>query len=355
MTNGQKPQIKILIVDDVDMNRFVLRDIVLEMGHQPLLAENGLQALKIVEHIIPQLIISDIAMPQMDGMELCQKLKSDPKTREIPVIFISAFDNADDVVKGFNVGGEDYIVKPFMPDIVKARVGLHLKLYETKREVSETNRLLQASIQQQLKQLELEKKNVLYALTRVARENAAYDAGHMERLCYNCRLLSEALQLTIDFGSVISDGFIDTIELAAPLCDLGNMAIPASILQKTSPLTEEEMEVMRTHTVIGGKIISDVQNVGEYNEFLQMSNDIALYHHEFYNGSGYPYGKKGAEIPLSAQIVSVVSGYCALTEKRTYRDSFSPEEAIEILKQDAGIRYNPHICQVIGMIVRQLK
>lgn len=355
MINSAKIQAKILIVDDVDTNRFVLRDIVSEMGHQPLLAENGLQALKIVERIKPQLIISDIAMPKMDGLELCGNLKSDPKTRDIPIIFISAYDNASDVVKGFNIGGEDYITKPFLPEIVKARVGLHLKLYETKRELSETNRLLQASVQEQLKQLELEKKNVLYALTRVARENAAYDEKHMERLCFNCRVLAEALQLTPEFGSVISDNFLDTIELSAPLCDLGNVGIPRNILQKTSPLNEDEVQIMRKHTQIGSQIIHDVQKVGEFNEFLQMSYEIAAYHHECFDGSGYPEGKKDAEIPLSAQIVSLVSGFCALTEKRTYREAYSMEEAIEMLKKDAGTKYNEHMYKVLGMIVRQLK
>lgn len=354
MKNGQNPQIKILIVDDVEVNRYVLRDIVTEMGHQPLLAENGEQALKIVEHIIPQLIISDISMPVMDGLELCEKFKKDPKTREIPVIFISALEDTEGIVKGFEVGGEDYIAKPFVPDIVKARVGLHLKLYETKREVSETNRLLQVSVQKQLKQLETEKKNVLYALTRVARENAAYDARHMERLCYNCRMLAEALQLTVEYGSIISDEFIDTIELAAPLCDLGNVAISADILQKDGELTEEEIEVMRTHTTIGSRIISDVQRVGEYNEFLQMSYDIALYHHEYYDGSGYPNKVKGEGIPLAAQIVAVVSDFCALTEERTYRGAYSEKAALSIMNERSGIRYNPQIAQVLGMIVRQL-
>ncbi len=354
MKNGQKPQIKILIVDDVEVNRYVLRDIVTEMGHQPLLAESGEQALKIVEHIIPQLIISDISMPVMDGFELCERLKKDPKTREIPVIFISALEDTGEVVKGFEVGGEDYIAKPFVRDIVKARVGLHLKLYETKREVSETNRLLQISVQKQLKQLETEKKNVLYALTRVARENAAYDAQHMERLCFNCRMLAEALQLTVEYGSVISDGFIDTLELAAPLCDLGNVAVSADVLQKEGELTEEEIEVMRTHTTIGSRIISDVQRVGEYNEFLQMSYDIALYHHEYYDGSGYPNRVKGDAIPLAAQIVAVVSDFCALTEERTYRGAYSTNAALAIMKERSESRYNPKIARVLAMIVRQL-
>lgn len=354
MAENQKPKAKILIVDDVDTNRFVLRDIVTEMGYQPLLAENGVQALRVVEHIFPQLIISDIAMPQMDGLELCEHLKRDPRTRDIPIIFISAYDDANDVVKGFSIGGEDYITKPFLPEIVKARVGLHLKLYETKKELSETNRLLQTSIQEQLKQLELEKKNVLYALTRVARENAAYDAEHMERLCYNCRLVAEAMQLTKEFGPMISDLFVDTIELAAPLCDLGNVAIPSHILQKRNRLTPEEHLVMEQHVEIGSRILRDIQKTGEYNEFLQMSYEITSYHHEYYDGTGYPHGKKGEEIPLSALIVCAVSAYCALTERRPYREAYTREEAIEMMKQYSGVRYHPQICQIMGMIVRQL-
>lgn len=129
-------QNKILIVDDVDTNRFLLRDIITEMGYQPLLATNGVQALKIVERLHPQLIISDISMPEMDGYELCSILKTDPLTRNIPIIFISAYDNAEDIVKGFQLGGEDYVTKPFIPDIVKARVNLHLQLFETNRELS---------------------------------------------------------------------------------------------------------------------------------------------------------------------------------------------------------------------------
>lgn len=128
---------KILIVDDVEANRMVLKDIIFQMGYQPLLAENGVQALKIVERFFPQLIISDIAMPQMDGLELCERLKRDPRTRDIPILFLSAYADASDVVKGFEIGGVDYIVKPFLPEVVKARISLHLKLYETQQELSD--------------------------------------------------------------------------------------------------------------------------------------------------------------------------------------------------------------------------
>lgn len=351
---GTKEMAKILVVDDVDTNRFVLRDIIQEMGCQPVLTENGMQALKMVSRIHPRLIILDIAMPEMDGYEVCKVLKENPETRDIPIIFISAFDDPSDVVKGFDLGGEDYITKPFIPKIVKARLQLHLKLYDTNKELVEMNRRLQTSVSEQLYQLELEKRNVLYALTRVARENACYDKNHMERLCYNCRILAEAMQLSADYSHLISDAYVDTIELAAPLCDLGNVAIPTELLQKKESLSQEERNVIRTHAEVGAKILQDIMDTGDYNDFLQMSLDIAHYHHENWDGSGYPCGKSGEEIPLSAQIVSVVSAYCAMTEERVYRDSYHIEETLTMMEADAGKKFNPNIFRILCKIYRQL-
>ena len=182
---GQEPKArkgkKILIVDDVEANRFVLRNIIVDMGHQPMLAENGVQALKIVERMLPSLILLDVSMPEMDGYEFCTIMKGKPETRDIPIIFISAFDEPEDIIKGFNLGGEDYITKPFIQEVVQARVSVHLKLADATVEMQNVNRQLAASVQEQLKQMEEEKKNVLYALGSVARENACYDAEHMER------------------------------------------------------------------------------------------------------------------------------------------------------------------------------
>jgi len=345
---------KVLIVDDVEANRFALRDIIQEMGYQPILVEHGKQALKILERIEPQLIISDIAMPEMDGYEFCEIMKKNAELREIPIIFISAFDNPEDITQGFNLGGEDYITKPFIPEVVKARVGLHLKLYDATQTLQETNRQLQTLVTEQVKQLELEKKNVLYALTRVARENACYDKEHMERLCYNCRIMAEAMQLSVDYDHLISDSFVETIELAAPLCDLGNVAVPTSILQKKDSLNEEENKVMQTHTVAGFQILQDILDAGDYNDFIQMSMDIAHYHHENWDGSGYPEGVKGEEIPLPAQIMAVVSVYSALTEDRIYRASYNEEEALKIMEKDSGIKFNPALFNILKKIYRQL-
>lgn len=344
----------VLIVDDVEANRFVLRDIISEMECRPILAENGVQALKIMKNHRPQMVILDIAMPEMDGFELCKLMKEDAELKEIPIIFISAFDDPSDIVKGFSLGGEDYITKPFIPEVVKARIRLHLRFYDASRDLIELNRQLHISVNEQLRQIEIERKNVLYALIRVARENACYDEDHMERLSYNCRVLTEAMQLSPIYGHLISDNYVDTIELAAPLCDLGNVAIPTHILQKADTLDPEENRIMRTHTTIGAKILKDIRNMGDYNDFMQISIDIADYHHENWDGTGYPYGIKGEDIPLSAQILSIVSAYCALTENRIYRDSYSREDAFEIMQEDAGKKFNPDILLILRKIFRQL-
>jgi putative two-component system response regulator len=354
MTNEVAEKLRILIVDDVEANRFALRDIITDMGYQPVLTESGEQALRVAEHFPIQLIISDIAMPGMDGYELCKRFKGNANTREIPIIFISAFDDPQDIVRGFSLGGEDYITKPFIPEIVQARVGLHLRLYEANRNLLEINRQLQVSVHEQLRQMEMEKKNVLYALIRIARENACYDEEHMEHTSYNCRILAEAMQLSPKYGHLISDSYVDTIELAAPLCDLGNVAIPTMILQKEQELDEDESRIMQTHTTIGAKILADIQASGDYNAFLEMSQQIANYHHENWDGSGYPEGLSGEEIPLAAQIVAIVSEYCALVEKRTYRGAYSHEDAFDEMKNDVGIKFNPDIFDIMCKISRQL-
>lgn len=309
----------ILIVDDVETNRFVLRDIIAEMGYRPVLTENGLQALKLVERHKPQLIILDVAMPEMDGYEFCQIMKQNANTREIPIIFISAFDDPVDIVKGFNLGGEDYITKPFIPEVVKARISIHLKLSETSKNLADMNRKLQTSISEQLRQMEQEKKNVLYALLRVVQERDDYDKLQMERLSYNARLLAEAMQLSPGYSDVISDKYIETVELAAPLFGLGNTAI-----------------------------LSDILKVEGYNEFIQMAIDIVEGYSENWDGSGSPSGRSGDEIPLSAQIVTVVERYCALARN-------CAEDAFAAMEKDAGVRLNPEIFAILKKIYRQLK
>lgn len=341
---------RVLIVDDLEVNRLLLEEIIREMGCIPVLAESGEAALEAVRDAVPQLILSDISMPGMDGYELCRILKGSEKTRNIPVIFISAFNHPEDVVKGLSLGGADYITKPFVPKIVQARVGVHLKLYQTNQELKETNRRLQTSVKEQLRQIEQEKKDVLYALAAIAAQNSCYKKEHIKRLSRNCSILAQGMQLSPLFEGVISDAWIDTIELAAPLCDIGNIGVPWELLRKKEALSDEERETVRKHTEIGARLLGDLHVGSDYNDFLNMAVDIAYYHHENWDGSGYPKGLKGNEIPLAAQIVSIVEVYCALTEKKNY----GREEALDIMEREAKVKFNSDIFEICRKISRQL-
>lgn len=341
---------KILIADDVETNRLVLEAIIQEMGCVPILAENGQQALELTRKHKPHLILTDISMPGMNGYELCRTLKGKEETRNIPVIFISAFDEAENIVEGFSIGGADYITKPFIPAEVQVRVGVHLRLHVANRELKEMNRKLQVSVTEQLKQMEQEKKNILYALANIAAQNANYEKERMERLRKNCRILAQGMQLSPLFEGEISDTYIDTIELSAPLCDIGNLGIPMELLRKKEGLTEEEEQIVRNHTKIGAKLLNDLHVNNDYNDFISTSKDIAYYHHENFDGSGYPEGLKEEQIPIAAQIVALMDRYCGLTEK----NQCSREEALEVLGRESGTKYNPRIYEICRKIARQL-
>lgn len=340
---------KILIVDDVETNRLVLESIIEDMGCSPILAEDGKQALEMTKQYSPQLILSDISMPGMDGYELCKQIKKDKKTKDIPIVFISAFSDPMDIVEGFLIGGEDYITKPFIPEVVQARVGVQLRLHQAKMEMMEMNRRLQISVNEQLAQMELEKKNILFALANIALQNSNFESGYMDRIRHNCRILAQGMQLSLLYEDRISDTYIDSIELAAPLCDIGNIGIPMEILKK-SDLTAEETEILHNHTDIGARLLSDLYVNSDYNEFISTAIDIVRHHHENWDGSGYPDKLKGNEIPMAAQIVSIMNRYTAMTEN----GAVSREKALEIMHDEAGVKYDPDIYKICCKIARQL-
>lgn len=345
----------VLVVDDIETNRVILGEIIEDMGCQAILSENGVEALKQIAEHLPALVLTDISMPSMDGFELCRILKEKVETRAIPIIFISAFDDPKDIVKGFDLGCADYVTKPFIPEVVQSRVGAHLRLYEATREIKEANRRLQLSIKEQLWQLEQERKKVLYALANVAAEQSYYGVNYIERLKYNCRILVQSMQFSPVFEDQISDSFIDAVEFAASLCDIGNVGIGKAILQKSTALSSDEIETMQSHTRIGAKLLKDLQVTNDYNDLGSISIEVALSHHENWDGSGYPQGLAGDKIPLSARIVSVVGVYCALTERRSYREKYDKEKAFEIMKQDAERKFQPEIFQIFCRVAQQLR
>lgn len=312
MLNGEG---KILIVDDTTTNLRILKDLLID-EYQVFAAKNGPDALDLADRVKPDLILLDIMMPEMDGYEVCRYLKNDRSTQDIPVIFISGNRNANAEQIGFELGATDYITKPFNGDIVRARVRNHLKLYLYQHHLEHLVRSKTAAL----------KEGYLETIGRLtlATEFKDSDTGnHIRRISYFTRELAKGLGL--------KPKFCESIFYASPMHDIGKVTIPDSILLKVGPLTDPEWEIMKSHTQCGAKILE-----GSKSPYLTMGKDIALYHHERWDGGGYPYGLRGEKIPLSARIMNIADQYDALRSMRPYKPAFSHEKAMSIIVEGDG-------------------
>lgn len=356
MDMGQtlKGDIRILIVDDVEVNLIILEEIIKDMGYYPLCAQSVKEALQMIQDSdqLPRVILSDISMPEIDGFSFCSMLKKDPYTRDIPVIFISAMDRASDLSQGFALGAVDYISKPFDKTEVEMRISTHLKLYSMQMDLEENNRNLSVVVARQMEKLRIEQKNIMTAFARLIERKENIGSSHSENILYNSRILAFGMQFSPMFEDEISDDFIDTIESSAGLHDIGKVMIPDSILLKNGPLTEEERKVIMTHAEIGAQTLIDIYDGTEYNDFVRMAIDIAWYHHENWDGSGYPKGLKGKEIPLSARIVKLVDVFDAMINQRRYRNAIPLDRTLAYIEENAGIMFDPDIVRVFMKIYR---
>ncbi len=352
MQNQSEPDV--IIVDDLEVNQVILIQMIESMGYEAAGVSSGAEALALTREHLPKLFLLDITMPEMSGFELCEILKNDTRTRDIPVIFISATSDLNDKVMGFTLGGADFITKPFALAEVTARVSTQLHSYEMKREIETYNKRLNRVVNEQVKKIEEEKKHVLDAVTTVVGHCIYPAKSRVENIRVNARLLSQSLQFSPKFEDQVSNAFIEAIELAAPLHDIGKLYVSKEIRDKQSSYTEEEQQIVRQHTAQGAELLSEIkERIGE-NEFIQMAIDIAHYHHERWDGTGYPAGLKGEEIPLSARIMKILGNYDALTEKGTNKEALSPEESLEVMEKEAGLKYDPDIFDIFKRVRKQL-
>lgn len=347
-------EVKILVVDDVEVNLIILEEIIKNMGYQPLLAQSVKEALKIIEdsEVLPRIVLSDISMPDIDGYTFCSMLKKDSYTKDIPVIFISAMDSASDLSKGFALGAVDYISKPFEKTEVEMRISTHLKIYSMQKELEENNRQLRIVVARQMEKLRIEQKNEMTAMARLVESKENMPGTHYKNMLYNCRILAEGMQLSPKFEDEVTDDFVDTIESSSGLHDIGKLMIPDHILLKDGPLNEEEHKIMSTHAELGAKMLSNIYDGIKKNDFIEMAIDIAGYHHECWDGSGYPKGLKGQEIPLSARIVKVVDVFDAMIGKRRYKEPVPLEQTLEYMQSKSGTYFDPDIIRVFMRIYR---
>ncbi len=353
MKNQKNAQI--LVVDDLKMNILFLEKIIRKMGHEPLLAANGKEALQIVRSSSPQVILMDIAMPEMSGYEVCEILKKNKKTRDIPVIFISAMDSSESKIRGFKAGAVDFIVKPFEPLEVTMRIENHLKMYKLQEEMKAYNYKLNCLVNEQMKRIEAEQKNILYALAKVTEGRDNSITNHLENIRYNSRILAQSLQFSPLFEKEITAGFIEKIGVAAMLHDIGKIQIPDEVLLKPGQLNREERKVIKQHAEIGAHILEEIHENAEKNDFLPMAINIAKYHHEKWDGTGYPEGLKGKDIPLCARIVSLIDIFDTLTGERCYKIAYTIEESLKIIEECKGIYFDPHIVDIFMKVHKQLR
>ncbi len=353
MHENQKENV--LIVDDVTANLVILTDIIKKAGYVARPVTSVKQAMEAVDALLPDLILLDVTMPEIDGFEYCGMLKKNVKTRDIPVIFISAITTQESKEKGFNMGAVDFILKPFEAQEVYLRVNTHLKLYRMQRELENYNRQLQKTIAAQIRKMNEEQRLIMYAMAKLAESRDNADSSHLENVGKNARMLALSLQFSPKFTKLISNEFADTIEQASPLHDIGKVLIPDRILLKPGKLTPEEMEVMKSHSKIGAETLESIYSMSEKNPALEMAIDIARYHHEKWDGTGYPEGLKGTEIPLAARITAIVDVYDILVSVRCYKSAYTHEEAMKIINDDAGKSFDPDIVEVFNKVQKQLK
>lgn len=343
-TAGTKYIPTILVVDDVPENLALISDLLVER-YRCRVATNGMKALSIAESAPqPDLILLDISMPEMDGYEVCRRLKANPRTREIPVIFLTALNSEDDETKGFEAGGGDYITKPVSRAVLAARVDAHLTLLQGKRFLSRKNELLESMVTERTKQLSSMQDVIIMAMASLAETRDNETGAHIRRVQYYTREIALALRKNPHYSEMISDEVVDLLYKTSPLHDIGKVGVPDSVLFKPGKLSQAEFDEMKQHSFFGGQTLLEVERqLAAPEAFVSMAHEIALHHHERWDGTGYPLGLKGEEIPLSARIVALADTYDALTSARVYKPPYPANDARSIMERERGKQFDPAI------------
>lgn len=313
----------ILVVDDAPENIAVLKGI-LSTNYKVKVALNGKKALSIAfSDNPPDLILLDIMMPDMDGYEVCRRLKADPRTKKIPVIFVTAMGETKDEIHGFELGAVDYITKPVSPPIVSARVSTQLALYDQKRD-------LEDMVRERTAKLNETRLEIIRKLGRAAEFKDNETGMHVIRMSHYSRIIGKEIGM--------DDAEADLLLNAAPMHDIGKIGIPDNVLLKPGKLDLDEWTLMMKHAEYGTEILGQHESV-----LLNMAHTIALTHHEKWNGKGYPKGLTGEDIPLVGRIVAIADVFDALTTARPYKDAWPVEKAVNLIKEESGQHFEPKL------------
>jgi putative two-component system response regulator len=334
----------VLIVDD-EPTILASMSTILGSKYRVLAANSGIRALSItMSEPSIDLILLDVMMPEMDGYAALEKLKQQQASKEIPVIFVTAMEAQTDEEKGLALGAVDYITKPVKPAILLARTKTHISLKQASNFLHDQNAYLEAEVQRRMKENLVIQNVSIRALAHLAETRDPETGDHILRTQSYVKLLAQQLQKHPRFKSVIDKHYIGLLTRSAPLHDIGKVGIPDHVLLKPGKLNAEEWEIMKTHTELGAIAIDKAEkDVNEPVEFLSLSKDIVRYHHERWDGMGYPRGLAKDEIPLSARIMAVADVFDALISKRVYKEPFTLKKSIEIIKSERGKHFDPDI------------
>nr|WP_315466875.1 two-component system response regulator [uncultured Undibacterium sp.] len=346
----------ILIVDDTPDN-ITLLSALLKDKYRIKIATNGLKALHIASiEPSPDLILLDVMMPEMDGYETCRRLKDNPQTHQIPVIFLTAKSQVSDEEMGLRLGAVDYISKPVSPPIVLARVATQLNLVRARNLLQDQNKNLEGLVKDRTLKLAKMQDAIIMAMASLAETRDNETGNHIRRTQNYVAALARQLKTVPRFSAELTDENIELLYKSAPLHDIGKVGIPDNILLKPGKLTSEEFEVMKLHTNYGRETILSVERyLGESNEFLRFAREITYSHQEKWDGSGYPENLSGDAIPISARLMAVADVYDALISRRVYKPAFSHEEAIDIMRKGRGSHFDPDILDVFLKITDEFK
>jgi putative two-component system response regulator len=346
---------RLLVVDDTPANLTLLANL-LNRSYRVQLATSGAKALEIAGRHPPDLIVLDVMMPELDGYQVCQRLKADPRTRHVPVLFLTALSRPEDESRGFAVGGADFIHKPFNPATVLARVETQLKVKAWNDALQDRNVWLQRELEARRFEVDQLRDATLHVMVSFAEFRDEDTGNHVRRTQEYVRTLAIWLSTQLNPRYQLSDDEIDQLAKSAPLHDIGKVAIPDGILLKPGRLTAEEFLIMKTHALRGWELLRRAADrMGERGSlFLHYAMEIARHHHERWDGSGYPDGLAGEAIPLSARVMAVADVYDALISRRPYKEPMPHQEALQQIRQASGQHFDPVIVAALEACVADL-
>ncbi len=342
---AQKEPFKIMVVDDSSTVVKIIRRI-LEDKHEIITADSGSDALKKLENVTPDLILLDVEMPDMDGFETIKRIKASERLKEIPVVFLTAKTDIEFEVEAFGLGAVDYINKPFATPLLLKRVELQLSLVAQRQALSDYNNNLQEMVAEKTEIIKELQYAIVYTLSELVEMRDSTTGGHVMRTRRLYELILEYMNKNNIYQDELHNIEPKLLIEASHLHDIGKVAIPDAILLKPGSLTQDEFEIMKTHSTIGYNAITGAMSLTRDKAFLNFAAQVALTHHERWDGSGYPQGLKGRDIPISGRIMALVDVYDALLSKRPYKKALSHDEACKIIISEKGSHFDPLLIDV---------